>query len=196
MKFSKLSEIDKIKELTGGDRVNIEGKFQNSFSAQFSGFMWFNCNDLPAFSGDKGVHVYERFLILLCDNVIPPEKRDAELLDKLKAEGEIIVNTAIKVLQQSIARGYVFTESDRTKNNRKNYKIQNNSLSLFLQDCCIIGEGRVTKKQFKEAYKNWCKENNYIYERPNSINKILVEDFEVEEFKSNTEYYRLTIKNY
>lgn len=49
MKFSRLPEIDKIKELTGGDHVNIEMKYQNSFTTQFRGFLWFNCNDLPSF---------------------------------------------------------------------------------------------------------------------------------------------------
>lgn len=53
MKFAKLSEIDRIKELTGNDFVNLEQKFQNSFTAKFRGFLWFNCNDLPAFNGDK-----------------------------------------------------------------------------------------------------------------------------------------------
>lgn len=49
MKFSRLPEIDKIKELTGNDHVNMELKYQNSFTAQFRGFLWFNCNDLPSF---------------------------------------------------------------------------------------------------------------------------------------------------
>lgn len=49
MKFSRLPEIDKIKELTGNDHVNVELKYQNSFTTQFRGFLWFNCNDLPSF---------------------------------------------------------------------------------------------------------------------------------------------------
>ena len=53
MRFSKLPEIDKIKELTGADHINMELKYQNSFTAQFRGFMWFNCNELPSFSGDR-----------------------------------------------------------------------------------------------------------------------------------------------
>ena len=43
-----------------------------------------------------GKHVYDRFLIVSCDNVIPPEERDPELLEKLLAEKEIIVSVAIK----------------------------------------------------------------------------------------------------
>ena len=49
MKFSRLAEIDKIKELTGNDHVNVELKYQTSFTTQFRGFLWFNCNDLPSF---------------------------------------------------------------------------------------------------------------------------------------------------
>ena len=53
MKFARLSEIDKIKELTGNDFVNMEAKYQNSFTAKFKGLLWFNCNRLPSFSGDR-----------------------------------------------------------------------------------------------------------------------------------------------
>ena len=53
MKFSRLPEIDKIKELTGSDHVNVELKYQNSFTTQFRGFLLFNCNDLPSFGGDR-----------------------------------------------------------------------------------------------------------------------------------------------
>ncbi len=53
MKFSKLPEIDKIKELTGNDHVNMELKYQNSFTAEFRGFLWFNTNQLPSFGGDR-----------------------------------------------------------------------------------------------------------------------------------------------
>ena len=50
MKFASLAEIDIIKELTGGDFVNLEAKYQNSFTTKYKGLMWFNCNDLPKFS--------------------------------------------------------------------------------------------------------------------------------------------------
>ena len=81
-----------------------------------------------------GQHVYSRFLIVSCDNVIPPEERDPELLEKLLEEKEIIVSVAIKHLQKAIARGYKFTEGERTIKNREDYMIKNNSLALFLQE--------------------------------------------------------------
>lgn len=146
-----------------------------------------------ALDGDKGKHVYDRFLIVSCDNVIPPEERDPELLEKLLAEKEIIVSVAIQYLQKAIARGYKFTESERTIKNREDYMIRNNSLALFLQECCIIGEGRTITSVFKEKYKSWCKDNNLEPERNNSITKILTEEYHVVTGKSYSDYYELTI---
>lgn len=152
---------------------------------------------MPYFSGDKGTHVYDRFLIQSCTNVIPEEKRDKQLLDKLKAESEYLVCASIKALQNFIARGYVFTESKRTKKNREEYAMRNNSLALFLNDCCDnFGIGTTPTRIFKEKYLYWCRENRLTPEKPNNISKILVEKHGIEKFKSNTDCYRLTIKNF
>ena len=140
-----------------------------------------------------GQHVYSRFLIVSCDNVIPPEERDPELLEKLLAEKEIIVSVAIKYLQKAIARGYKFTESERTIKNREDYMIRNNSLALFLQECCIIGQGRTITSVFKEKYKSWCRDNNLEPEKSNDITRILVNDYGVVKSKSYSDYYELTI---
>lgn len=196
MKFASIAEIDIIKELTGGDYVNLEAKYQNSFTTKYTGVMWFNCNDLPAFSGDKGIHVYERFIIVSCDNVIPPEQRDPELLDKLKAESDIVITVAIKFAMKTIEDGYKFTESEKTISNRKKYELENDSLSLFIESCCVVGEGRTTTREFKQQYQQWCKENNLRAEKPNSIRKVLKEKYGIDCYKSNTPYYPITVKQF
>ena len=71
---------------------NIKTVSQLNFEV-FYGLIVMTCQILD---GDKGKHVYDRFLIVSCDNVIPPEERDPELLEKLLAEKEIIVSVAIK----------------------------------------------------------------------------------------------------
>ncbi len=53
LQFSRIPEIDKIKELTGNDHIRIENKYENAFTTQFRGFLWWNCNDLPSFGGDR-----------------------------------------------------------------------------------------------------------------------------------------------
>lgn len=195
LKFSRLPEIDKIKELTGNDHVHIEAKYQDAFTFQFTGFLWYNCNELPAFSGDKGEHVYDRFLILSCDKSVPPEERDPNLLTKLLKEKEIIVSVAIKILQQAINRDYKFTESERTLNNRKEYAIKNDSLALFLNTCCVVGESKTSTRVFKEKYIQWCRDNGLSHERPNDIRELMKINFNIDSRKSNGDYYELTIKN-
>ena len=134
-------------------------------------------------------------MIISCDNPIPEEQRDPQLLEKLLEEKEIIVSVAIRYLQQAIARDYKFTESERTIKNREDYAIKNNSLALFLQECCEIGTGRTITSVFKEKYKAWCKDNQLEPEKSNNISRILVDEFGVVKSKSYSEYYELTIKN-
>lgn len=142
----------------------------------------------------NGQHVYQRFLIISCDNVISEDKRDSELLDKIKSEADIIASVAIQYLIKAKERGYVFTESERTITNRKEYAIKNNSLALYLNECCVIGEGKTSTRIFKEDYRRWCKDNGLVAEGRNNIAKILQEEFGVQRTKASIDYYNLTIK--
>ena len=83
MSTVEISEMNVIKNLTGGDSLFAEYKGKDGFSFRYDGFLWFNANALPHFRGDRGEHVYSRFAIIECNNVIPPEERDSKLLDKL-----------------------------------------------------------------------------------------------------------------
>ena len=53
LKFQRLDEIDRIKELTGGDRINVEAKFKDSCTIQYNGLLLWCTNELPLFYGDR-----------------------------------------------------------------------------------------------------------------------------------------------
>lgn len=57
-------------------------------------------NRLPKFGGDDGEWVYNRIIQVECNNVIPLEKQDKHLLDKLYAERVGIVYKAVMALKQ------------------------------------------------------------------------------------------------
>lgn len=78
----EIAELDVIKQLTGGDTLMMEFKGKTGFPYVYDGFLLSNANCLPYFRGDRGMHVYNRFLIVECNNVIPKEKQDLLLLDK------------------------------------------------------------------------------------------------------------------
>lgn len=158
--------------------------------------LWFNCNFPPHFSGDRGEHVYNRFLILSCENVIPVEKRNPKLREELLKEKDIVSSVAVQFLKQAIDRGYKFTESERTKKNREEYQYKNNSLEVFLKECCTLGGGeRTTTSYFRQKYMSWCRDNNFIPEKTGDIKRILTEKYNVVQGKSYSEYYELKIKD-
>lgn len=136
--------------------------------------------------------MFDRFLIVSCYN--KEKKRDPNLREKIVNEKEALVSVAVNYLIGAIKRGYIFTESDRTKKNRENYERRLNSLKYFLKECCEIGTGRTNTAEFKRKYYDWCDEKGLIPEKANSISKILINDFGIVKVKSSNEFYELTIK--
>lgn len=192
----RLDEMNIIKELTGGDDMNGEQKGKDGFSFKFRGLLWFNCNQLPKFKGDRGPHVYERFLIVPCTNVIPKEKQDANILEKMYEERDAIVNVAVKLLQRAIFAGYKFTEGVAVKRARREYEYQNNSLCEFIKSECDLTLGSTKRSEFNKAYFQWCRDNSLPAEQLKDIGDILRDVYGITPKKSGEVCYDLSIKSY
>ena len=160
-----IKELKTFKKLTGGDSIRAEFKGQKAFDFTYNGLLWLCMNSLPKFGGDNGPWVYERIMVVVCDNVIPKDKQDKTLLEKMYAEREGIIRKAVKALQQVIKNGYRFDEPPGVTAMRENYKNENSSVFIFFVDCMTHRpEGRIcdsctTGKVFK-VYRSWCKNNN------------------------------------
>lgn len=191
MSAVELSEMALMKNLTGGDSTFAENKHKTGFTLKYDGFLWFNANELPHFRGDRGLHVYSRFAIIECNNIVPEEKRDSRLLEKLMLEKDIIVSVAIDMLRQAINRGYKFSESDAMIATRKQYAIENNSLLTFVNEYCDRDNynHKTKRSEFNSIYKKWCCSNRLLPERDREISKQLFEHFLIEAFKTNGNYY-------
>ncbi|WP_405277069.1 phage/plasmid primase, P4 family, partial [Methanobrevibacter sp.] len=103
MSFIRVTELKAFKMCTGGDPIFVEFKGENGFTYRYRGILWFCANQLPKFSGDDGEWVYDRIAPLFCNNVIPPEKRDKLLLEKMYAEREGIIYKFVMALKMVIA---------------------------------------------------------------------------------------------
>ncbi len=135
MSFMTVDELKTFKMATGGDALFAEFKGKDAFEFVYTGMLWFCANELPKFGGDDGSWVYERILPVYCPNVIPKSKRDSKLLDKMYGERQGIVFKAVTAFREVIKRGYVFTEPEAMLNNRKEYRIENNSALEFWDKC-------------------------------------------------------------
>ena len=166
MSFMSIGEIKTLKRISGGDSIHAEFKGQQSFQYTYKGLTWFCMNKLPKFSGDTGQWVYDRIIVVDCPNVIPVEQQDKQLLDKMFAEREGIVQKAVAALQRVITNGYRFTEPDSVQLARAEYQKTNSTVITFFAECmCPWPDGKIdiyscTTGKIHKAYLEWCKQNN------------------------------------
>lgn len=171
MTYATLKELAIFKQITGGDYLRSEAKYKAAHSFLYRGLLWFCTNNLPKFGGDRGQWVYDRMIILKADNVIPEEKRDAELINKMYAEREAIVYKAVMALKEVIKNGYRYNVPQCCIDNMKQYQQDNSPVLTFFNECCIMREQEngtkikdsCTTKKMYEVFKAWCKDNNGGY---------------------------------
>ena len=165
MSYISVKELGEFKRLTGGDPVSAEFKGKTPFDFIYKGIMWYNANKAPRFGGDKGDWVYNRWLIIQCNNVVPPEERDPHLLDKLFEEREGIVYQALLQVKALLDNNYKFVIPDVCLDALKEYKIENNPTIAFIEECMKKRvpntKTKDTIKRIYDVYKAWCKDNNY-----------------------------------
>lgn len=164
MSFQRITDMSIFKQVTGGDKITIEIKHKGCFPYQYKGFLWFNCNKLPMFGGDDGKWVYDRMLIVYCKNVIPEEKKDPELFNKMWKEKNAIIKQALFFLNKLIDDKYKFIMPSNMEEIKKQYETENNTLLSFIEECCQINENlmasfRIKKTEFRKAYYKWCDMN-------------------------------------
>lgn len=165
MSFLTVDELKTFKKITGGDALYAEFKGQQAFTFTYNGVLWFCMNRLPKFGGDDGKWVYERIMVVDCPNVIPKDKQDKQLLDKMYAERDGIVYKAITALQTVIRNGHRYSEPDCVTAARQRYMEENNTVVSFFRECmCPWPQGKITPHcttgRVYKVYAAWCKENN------------------------------------
>ena len=170
LSFAKVNEINTFKALTGGDTVFMEYKNEKGFTGRFDGFLIFCMNRLPFFGGDNGKWVYERIIPVVCKNVIPKDRQDKLLIDKLYAEREGICYKLVKALQGVMANGLRFSEPESVIAERKKYMSENNSVIGFFTECMVRKDdaklaSRNTVSYVYSVYREYCTENNNGYRK-------------------------------
>jgi putative DNA primase/helicase len=170
MSFLTVDELKTFKRLTGGDSVFAEFKGLQGFEYTFCGLLWFCMNRLPKFGGDDGQWVYNRIMVVNCVNIIPLEKQDKRLLDKMYAERDGIIYKAVTALQKVVANGYRFSEPASITAARQDYRSTNSSVISFYEECmCPWENGKINKHcttgRIYKVYQAYCRENNNGYSK-------------------------------
>ena len=168
MSFLTVHELKAFKKCTGGDSLFAEFKGMDGFEFTYGGLLWFCMNRLPKFGGDDGQWVYDRILAVECGNIVPPERQDKQLPEKMYAEREGIVHKALTAFRRAVKDGYRFTEPETVSHARDSYRSANSTVISFYGECMAERpEGRIndscTTGKIYKVYKAWCQDNNNGY---------------------------------
>ena len=160
---SIIRDTSTFRELTGSDPVKVEQKYKDSQTIRWNGAILFACNTLPAFKDDLGTHMFGRFQILPCYNVIPEAQRDPEILNKILKEKPAVINWMLQGLRRLMNNGYQLSPCAASDEVMKEYRLRQDSVYAFISACYSHtkrDEDRVEKSIFQKDYSAWCEKND------------------------------------
>ena len=160
----QLQNADTFKELTGGDLLFAEIKGVQGFDYVFNGLLFFCANQLPSIKGNVQDEVYNRMMIVRCDNAIPKHAQDKHLLEKMLKERNGIMRKLIKALQEVIKNGYQFDEPASVVAERNRYRRKNRNTQAFFSECMQESPDnppadKCSYSRIYEVYQAWCMHN-------------------------------------
>lgn len=161
-----LSETDKqdrfsearLKELTGGERIAARPLYQSEVEFTPQAKFLLTTNELPRVQGtDEGI--WRRLI------VVPFEQHfsspDPLLKAALREELPGILAWAVRGALAFYTAGEQLTVPPQLEMAGKSYRSQQDTLSLFLEERCVLAPGAfVATEDLKEAYQRWCTETD------------------------------------
>ena len=148
--------LDVFKSITGNDRIELERKGGQPFSAVINTKLVFAGNTLPIFGKIDGTNsLTERLHILCFDKAVKEEEQDLLLEEKLWNERQYIVRQALIKVNEFIKRNRTFMKLDDEMQLLKSLSNSNNPIAYYIETCLERdGEGFV---HICTAYDLYCK---------------------------------------
>jgi len=144
-----------FKILVTGERITAERKFGHPFEFTSFARLLFSANELPQ-SSDKSYAFERRWIIIPFERTFDGKKADRNLKYKIRKELSGVLNRGIKGLKR-LFKNSAFSQNKKNTEALKNYRIINDSVAAFIEDCCELKDENITNKQeFYNDYSTWC----------------------------------------
>lgn len=183
-------ETSIFKQLVSGEPVEARLPYGQPFILKQYAKLIFNCNELP--KDIEHTHAYfRRFLIIPFDVTIPPQEQDKNLHTKI-IENELsgVFNWVLQGLHRLLEQKK-FSFCEAAKNAVEQYKIESNSVQMFLNDNEYIKSpsNQILIKELYLEYKSFCIEDGMPpFKKSNFIKQMRILDFVIERGSGN-QYY-------
>lgn len=201
----KNTSLDFLKTMIGGDTINGDIKFMDRVEFVFKGMAVYGANKMPVVSDERKQEIYNRMIILPCNNVIPKEKQDGKLCEKMFAERDEIMKILYPYFKKVLNNNH-FSEPQICIDTKKEYIETSNPVIVFINECCEKRLGKVqsgdmcTTGRMYDVFKEWYRQNYDKYDIPSQrkFKKEICSYLNVEYDKCETRtmdgrYYPLTL---
>ena len=151
-----------FKQLVSGEPVEARQPYGQAMIINQYARLIFNCNDLPKDVEHTNAY-FRRFLIIPFDLTIPEKDQDKELANKIiKSELAGVFNWVLEGLKR-LLKDKNFTYSKAIDDEVKKYKINSDSVQLFLNEENYISSSEYfTKiKDLYRDYRIYCLDGGY-----------------------------------
>ncbi|UHQ19083.1 phage/plasmid primase, P4 family [Lysobacter sp. KIS68-7] len=145
---------EQVKALTGGDRIAARRMRQDFYHFDPTHLFVMQTNYKPHVAGtDNGI--WRRLRLIPFDAQIPPERRDAALPEKLKAELPGILAWAVEGWRKYRDGGFETPEVVTAATNE--YRSSSDQIGAFIDECCETADWlTATSHDLYRAYSEWC----------------------------------------
>ena len=141
-----------MKRLTGGDRIKarLMGRDFVEFDPSHTAFLV--TNHLPKVSGDDDA-IWRRVRVIPFDVVVPEERRDGQLGERLALAADSILAWAVAGFSAYGEQGGQLLAPDSVTVATAAYRTDSDALSRFLEERCYLGP--VVKATTAELFAAW-----------------------------------------
>ena len=160
-----------FKALVTGDLLTVERKYFAPFEYRNRARLIFSANSVPL-TADKSFAFLRRLMILPFERTFTGDRADKHLREKLTTPKELsgIFNCALAGLRR-LDNNQSFTTPLQVDTALLEYHRANDSVAEFVEERCTTdANGRVSKQDFRTAYKTWCEDQGY---KPMSDKRII-----------------------
>ena len=142
-----------VKDLTGGDRQRARKMYQDNFEFRPTHKLILAVNHKPTITGTDHA-IWRRVKLVPFNVIIPPAERDRSLQAKLREELPGILAWCVRGCLDWQRDGLGAPEEVAAATS--DYQIEQDTLSRFLEESCIIdGSARAKASDLLAAYREW-----------------------------------------
>lgn len=150
--------VSALKQLTGGDAVPINPKYEKPFRYRSRAKLLFATN-FPLELTSRDDAFWDRVVYLPFDHSIPKERQDPMLPELFQQERDAIASEALRHTKALIENNFQFPTTPLIERRMEEWQGRMNpSIESFLYDCCILDadyRGELVDTLFS-AYERYC----------------------------------------